>query len=76
MQNTDNVLQKSVILGGWPDFKEDTPLAMWEYWPFKDELNVQNGVLYGGQVVFPKALRAELLKRIHTSHIAREAYHI
>ncbi|KAJ8371257.1 hypothetical protein SKAU_G00112850 [Synaphobranchus kaupii] len=73
---TDDVLQElaSVILSGWPDFKEDTPLAVREYWPFRDELSVQDGVLYRGQcVVIPKAMRSELLKRIHTSHIGGEA---
>ena len=73
---TDDVLQelKTVILDGWPDFKEDTPLAVRDYWPFRDELNVQNGVLYRGQcIIIPKALRAELLKRIHSSHIGGEA---
>ncbi|XP_034058782.1 uncharacterized protein K02A2.6-like [Gymnodraco acuticeps] len=72
----DDVLQAltSVILRGWPDFKEDTPLLVREYWPFRDELNVQNSVLYRGQcVVIPKALREELLRRIHTSHIGGEA---
>ena len=73
---TDDVLQelKTVILDGWPDFKEDTPLAVRDYWPFRDELHVQNGVLYRGQcIIIPKALRAELLKRIHSSHIGGEA---
>ncbi|KAK0155533.1 hypothetical protein N1851_002013 [Merluccius polli] len=73
---TDDVLQelKTVILDGWPDFKEDTPLAVRDYWPFRDELNVQNDVLYRGQcIIIPKALRAELLKRIHSSHIGGEA---
>lgn len=74
--DTDDVLQqlKTVVMDGWPDFKEDTPLAVRDYWAFRDELNVQDGVLYRGQcVVIPKALRAELLKRIHTSHIGGEA---
>ena len=47
---------------------------MRDYWPFRDELNVQNGVLYRGQcIIIPKALRAELLKCIHSSHIDGEA---
>lgn len=76
-QHTEtDVLQelKSVIPDGWPDFKEDTPLAVRDYWPFRDELNVQNVVQYRGQcIIIPKALRAELLKRIHSSHIGGEA---
>ncbi|KAK0133292.1 hypothetical protein N1851_031206 [Merluccius polli] len=40
---TDDVLQelKTVILDGWPDFKEDTPLAVRDYWPFWDELTAK-----------------------------------
>lgn len=63
-----------MILDGWPDFKEDTPLAVRDYWPFRDEVNMQNDVLYRGQcIIIPKALGAELLKRIHSSHIGGEA---
>ena len=33
---------RSVILMGWPDCKEETALAIREYWPVREELIVQN----------------------------------
>uniref|UniRef100_A0A8C4S4R6 Gypsy retrotransposon integrase-like protein 1 n=1 Tax=Erpetoichthys calabaricus TaxID=27687 RepID=A0A8C4S4R6_ERPCA len=65
---------KSTVLTGWPNLKEDTNLAVREYWPYREELSVQNGVLYKGQrVIIPKSMRQEMLRRIHASHIGGEA---
>ncbi|KAJ8395956.1 hypothetical protein AAFF_G00026640 [Aldrovandia affinis] len=72
----DECLQalKNTVLVGWPDVKEEAPLVAREYWPFRDEISVQNGVLFRGQkVIIPKSLRPEMLTRIHSSHIGGEA---
>jgi hypothetical protein len=39
---------RSVILMGWPNCTEEPVLAMREYWPVKEELSVQNGVIFKG----------------------------
>ncbi len=63
-----------IVLTGWPERKEDVLLSVREYWPFRDELNIQKGVLFSGQcVIIPKALRAEMLTHIHAIHIGEEA---
>lgn len=77
-QHTDNDAQlqavKAIILNGWPAVKDETEQAVREYWPIKEELSVQNGVLFRGQrVVIPKSLRAEMLARVHCSHIGGDA---
>lgn len=77
-QHTDKDEQlravKSVTLRGWPDLREDAELEVREYWAYKEELSVQNGVLFrGDRVVIPKALRTEMLARVHSSHIGGEA---
>uniref|UniRef100_A0A8C7DZQ6 Gypsy retrotransposon integrase-like protein 1 n=1 Tax=Oncorhynchus kisutch TaxID=8019 RepID=A0A8C7DZQ6_ONCKI len=65
---------RSVILMGWPDCREETALAVREYWPIKEELSVQNGVIFKSQrVVIPRSLRPEMLARVHSSHIGGEA---
>ncbi|KAJ8389944.1 hypothetical protein AAFF_G00112290 [Aldrovandia affinis] len=72
----DECLQalKNTVLVGWPDVKEEAPLIAREYWPFRDEISVQNGILFRGQkVIIPKSLRPEMLTRIHSSHIGGEA---
>lgn len=73
---SDGTLQElaNIVLAGWPERKDDVSLSVREYWPFRDELNIQNGVLFRGQcVIIPKALRAEMLTRIHATHIVGEA---
>ncbi|KAI4894807.1 hypothetical protein NFI96_015293, partial [Prochilodus magdalenae] len=65
---------KSAVLLGWPDVKERTPHIIREYWPFRDEVSAQNGILFRGQkVIIPKSLRPEMLTRIHSSHIGGDA---
>ena len=34
------------ILARWPDTKDETPLCIREYWSYRDELTVHNGVIY------------------------------
>ena len=47
---------------------------MRECWTFRDEISVQNGVLFRGQkVIIPKSLRPEMLTRIHSSHVGGDA---
>lgn len=65
---------KALILNGWPDVQDETEQAVREYWPNKEKLGVQNGVLFRGQrVVIPKSMRAEMLARVHCSHIGGDA---
>ena len=62
----DSSLQSliAVIMSGWSERKEDTPVCIWEYWPIKEELTVQNGVIFKGhRVVIPKAMHPEMLLR-------------
>ncbi|KAK2557053.1 Retrovirus-related Pol polyprotein from transposon 17.6 [Acropora cervicornis] len=45
-----------------------------EYWTYRDEIGVYNGVLYkGDRVIVPTALRKEMIKRIHASHQGQQA---
>ena len=63
-----------MVLTGWPYMKEEKPFTVREYWTFQDEISVQNGVLFRGQVVIiPKSLRPEMLTPIHSSHVGGDA---
>ncbi|KAJ8004076.1 hypothetical protein DPEC_G00155030 [Dallia pectoralis] len=65
---------KTVVLEGWPDCREDTPIVIRGYWAIRDEISVQDGVLFRSQhVIIPKTLQPEMLRRIHYSHIGGEA---
>ena len=68
----DAILQslKRTILQGWPDSSKELPPDLQVYFPFREELVVQNGVIYKGErVVVPKAITPSVLQRIHNSHI-------
>ena len=68
---TDDDLQQlmSVIMNGWPDERTSCPATLIEYWNYRDELYVEDGmVLKGERVLIPKTLQAEVLKQLHYAH--------
>ena len=67
----DSIISKlrEITANGWPDDKSKVPMEVQEYWPYRDELTVQNGIVYRGtRVVIPTIMRNEMLKKIHQSH--------
>ena len=72
----DTALQvlKTTILTGSPETKEEVPVIIREYWAYRDELTVQNGVLFKGpRVIIPKSMHPEMLVRIHLSHLGAQS---
>lgn len=58
----------------WPEKIEDTPALVREYWPYREELNVQKGVVYEGErVIIPELLRKELSDLVHYTPFGAEA---
>ena len=40
-----------------------------DYWNYREEISLDNGLLFKSQrVIVPKAMRSEILSRIHSSH--------
>ena len=73
--SADTQLQSlmSVINLGWPEARSDCPPNITEFWNFRDELSVIDGIiLKGHRILVPKALRAEMLDKIHSSHLGIE----
>lgn len=63
-----------VVLSGWPDEKEDVPPNIQDYYNFRDEITLQDGILYkGSKVIIPTIMRDLTLMRIHGSHQGAEA---
>ena len=72
----DPIMQtlKTTILVGWPEHREQTPVHIREYWNYREELTLHNGVLFKNQkVIIPKAMRPEMISRIHSSHLGIES---
>lgn len=62
------------ILVGWPEKKEHAPALIHPYFSMRDELTVQDGLIFkGNSVVIPKSLRADMKLKIHSSHLGIEA---
>ncbi len=61
---------KDQIQNGWPETVNEIPYCTREYFPFRDELSVQNGIIFKGErVVIPLSIRPSVMERIHSSHI-------
>lgn len=68
--DTTLVTLMNVIKKGWPNDKTETPLCIREYWPYRDELATQNGLIFrGSRIVIPASMRPEMIKRAHKSHL-------
>ena len=69
---SDEILVKlrETILQGWPS-KEETPQSLTPYYSFRDELTVQDGLIFRGErLVIPSSLRSEMKKSVHNnSHL-------
>jgi transposase InsO family protein len=65
---------KTIILSGWPETRQEVPIVIRDYWTFREEMTVQNGVIFNRErIVIPKSMRQEMLKRIHSSHLGGES---
>ena len=65
---------RTTILTGWPNVKDNAPLNVRDFWNIREELTIQNGIIYKGhRVVVPKQMRPEILGRIHFSHLGAES---
>ena len=64
---------KQVILKGWPEMRQHCPEQLKEFWNFRDELTVLNGlILKGHKLVIPNALRPKMLEVLHQGHFGTE----
>ena len=66
-------LLQQAILNGWPNEKIHLDPEIREYYAFKDEMTVQDGlILRGNRVIVPASQRKTLKERLHSSHIGTE----
>ena len=60
---------KNQIIKGWPDNRNDCPMMLREYWSFRDELSILDGLVQKGtRIVIPKNCQDELLSKLHEGH--------
>ena len=62
------------ITHGWPENKQRLATKLRPYWSFKDELTVNNGLIYKGpQVLVPETMQSTMLRKIHANHFGAES---
>ena len=60
---------KAYVYKGWPNTRRDCPEELWEYWNFRCELTLSDGIVTkGDRLVIPKSLRQDILKKLHVGH--------
>ena len=60
---------KTTVVTGWPERNEQVPIQVRDFWNYREEILLHNGILFKNQrVIVPKAMRPEILSRIHLSH--------
>ncbi|XP_074655641.1 uncharacterized protein LOC141909154 [Tubulanus polymorphus] len=72
----DDTMQilKEIILRGWPDERSSVPTEVTPYFSFRDELSIQNGIIFRGErAVIPKSMYNIIKDKIHSSHLGIES---
>lgn len=60
---------KEVVYNGWPEYRKQCPQDLWEYWTFRCEIVLEDGlILKGNRLIIPKSLRQQVLEAIHSGH--------
>ena len=67
--DSDLVSLMRYIQNGWPLTRKSLPVDIQMYFTFREELSVQNGIIFKGErVVIPNSMRAKIIGLIHISH--------
>ena len=57
------------MIKSWPNDRGKCPKNLLEYWNYRDELSILNGlVLKGTRIIVPTQCRDELLEKLHEGH--------
>ena len=61
------------VYHGWPQMCKDCHPLLLNYWKFRDEISLEDGLLFKGhRLIMPESLRGETLKQIHEGHYGVE----
>ncbi len=59
-----------IVSKGWPADKAALPPSVMPYFPYRDELTVQDGIIMRGErVVIPTSMRKEMKLKVHAGHL-------
>jgi len=65
---------RAQIRAGWPDKQSLVSAELRQFFPFADELAVENDLIFKGTRLYvPESAQPEMIKRAHSSHIGLNA---
>lgn len=73
--NTDPVLAKlkEYVCNGWPKHKGNIPLSLYSYWPVKDSIHEEDGLMFvENKVIIPAQCRSAILIKLHEGHLGMD----
>ena len=60
------VALKNQSIKGWPDKRDECSMSLREFWSYRDELSILDGlILKGTRIIIPKSSQEELLMKLH-----------
>ena len=60
---------QAIMTAEWPDSMKDLPPVIRSYWPYRDELSVNNGIIMtGSRIIIPETQQKIILDQLHYSH--------
>ena len=66
-------LLKETIFKGWPNQRSECPTPLHDYWNFREELTIEDGILLKqDRIIVPPKLRVDILASIHQGHLGIE----
>ena len=69
MQDQDLNKLKDVIFKGWPKYRKQCPQELWDYWTFRCDLVIEDGlILKGDSHHHTRTTRVQVLEVLHTGH--------
>lgn len=64
----------SLILHGWPTDRSKLSPQLRQYWNYRDELSVNEGIIYKGHhILIPRSMQKEMLEKIHSNHLGAQS---
>ena len=64
---------KEMVHAGWPAHIQQVPTPLKPYWPYRDELATEDGiVMKAHRIIIPATLQKEILTKLHAPHQGTE----
>ena len=72
-EDTTSGLLMQAVMNGWPEPRKDCYPLLLDYWTYREEISVENGLLFKGhRLIIPERIHNRALQTIHEGHFGVE----